>query len=65
ARREKFSLRIVGLYPGLEGALPEILDGAGINPGQRGGLEIVFNQQLSRLGYNLTSCDIAPSAKMT
>ena len=33
--------------------------------GQRGGLEIVFNQQLTRLGYYLTSCIIAPSAKIT
>jgi len=33
-----------GLTP--EGALPEILKGLG----KRGGLEIVFNQQLTRLG---------------
>ncbi|KAK9666763.1 hypothetical protein RND81_14G209600 [Saponaria officinalis] len=32
--------------------------------GRRGGLEIVFNQQLTRLGYYLTSCVIAPSAKI-
>ncbi|KAK6915404.1 hypothetical protein RJ641_020521 [Dillenia turbinata] len=35
-----------------------------LNPGQRGGLEIVFNQQLTRLSYYLTSCVIAPSAKI-
>ncbi|CAK7329432.1 unnamed protein product [Dovyalis caffra] len=33
-----------------KGTLPEILEGAGLNPGLRGGLEIVFNQQLTRLG---------------
>nr|KAJ0223581.1 hypothetical protein LSAT_V11C200077440 [Lactuca sativa] len=32
--------------------------------GQGGGLEIVFNQQLTRLGYYLISCVIAPSAKI-
>ncbi|KAK9062042.1 hypothetical protein SSX86_019226 [Deinandra increscens subsp. villosa] len=31
---------------------------------QGGGLEIVFNQQLTRLGYYLISCVIAPSAKI-
>ncbi|WOG89205.1 hypothetical protein DCAR_0208441 [Daucus carota subsp. sativus] len=40
----------IGLYPVLEGALPEILDGTRQNQGQGGGLEIVFNQQLTRLG---------------
>ncbi|GLJ32452.1 hypothetical protein SUGI_0652950 [Cryptomeria japonica] len=43
----------------------KILDGLPLKEGQRGGLEIVFNQQLTRLGYNFTSCVIAPSAKMT
>ncbi|GLJ32139.1 hypothetical protein SUGI_0647150 [Cryptomeria japonica] len=43
---------------------PKILNGPPLKEGQRGGLEIVFNQQLTRLGYNLTSCVIAPSAKM-
>ncbi|PWA46394.1 F-box domain, Leucine-rich repeat domain, L domain-like protein [Artemisia annua] len=35
------------------------------NQSQGGGLEIVFNQQLTRLGYYLISCVIAPSAKIT
>jgi hypothetical protein len=43
-----FEFRFVGLSPlRREGALPEILSGP---EGQRGGLEIVFNQQLTRLG---------------
>lgn len=32
---------------------------------EKGGLEIVFNQQLSRLSYNLMSYDNAPSTKMS
>ncbi|KAG9441608.1 hypothetical protein H6P81_017462 [Aristolochia fimbriata] len=55
--------KVPGLYPG-KGCPSRNSRWPGQNPGQRGGLEIVFNQQLTRLGYNLTSCVIAPSAKM-
>ncbi|KAF5196610.1 hypothetical protein FRX31_013804 [Thalictrum thalictroides] len=48
--QKAFQLRFVRLYPCLEGAFPEILDSPGIHQGRRGGLEIVFNQQLTRLG---------------
>ena len=58
----KIELRILGLYPG--GSPSRNSRRPELNPGLRGGLEIVFNQQQTRLGQNLTSCVIAPSAKI-
>ncbi|XP_057489885.1 LOW QUALITY PROTEIN: uncharacterized protein LOC130775863 [Actinidia eriantha] len=59
---KRFGLRIVGLYP--VGSPSRNSQRPRLNLGRRGGLEIVFNQQLTRLGYYLTSCVIAPSAKI-
>ncbi|XP_023754193.1 LOW QUALITY PROTEIN: uncharacterized protein LOC111902605 [Lactuca sativa] len=57
-----FILVIVGLYP--EGSPSRNSRWPRETQGQGGGLEIVFNQQLTRLGYYLISCVIAPSAKI-
>ncbi|XP_022008042.1 LOW QUALITY PROTEIN: uncharacterized protein LOC110907358 [Helianthus annuus] len=60
--KEILEPEIVGLYP--KGSPSRNSRRPRETQSRGGGLEIVFNQQLTRLGYYLISCVIAPSAKI-